>query len=583
MGRPGWSLRHAQIVPDTRVRRLPSFPRPLSLTSTTTQRETLPRDRDNIKQPCGSSNAFQTTNTMGFFFNNSTPAHETQRVSLITTIGSKLVENLKWMQASIAAITGFADAAPYDLDTAGNDVSHPCLSSDEKSFHATLEPMQVVAHTSNNTATPRVAESTRRRSAAEADDNHVSSAQWDLFVKLENKRKAAQRAAVYKERADWARKRAPELIVEARQRVQLQRFMKKKMGIKVRDFAYESTLPPVPFYLPPVPTGRQPLKRELYEPEEEVKNDSIIEQSIARVKRRRIAERAGLTSMPVGRARTGPVEHSQAAFPSEASSSTPMDVDEAPVASGSQSVQWSRIPSPATAPRRIAPLPHRASGAVHTPHSQSRRRGHLAAESQEASQEDDSLPTPGITPSGSLEFPVAHAHGVTLHSVAGPSRLLRKPTENANIPSHSQMLPALATPSQNLRVLPRRPLQRSYSRITIPSKTNRPPTRCPLQAAKSFVLQRGSPRRLATNSAPNLAGPPPAPRYGLRDRSPKSPVRARLTARATTSSSSSRQIGGKPRSSLSRSATAPKKAKAVPKPNKHQPTRRSARKAAQRA
>ncbi|KAJ3526482.1 hypothetical protein NM688_g8258 [Phlebia brevispora] len=138
-----------------------------------------------------------------------------QRRTIATSFGALLVEKLKWIPESIAAMTGLVSAGAQSSQDGFGNVSCQRLFSGTNGSEIAFPLRQTGAEVSN----------TSEPSSAEVREQHK-----------------ANMLATY--------------------------------GIKVRDYAYESTLPPVPAYHPPPrPKGPRPLKRTRQQYEEESGDD----------------------------------------------------------------------------------------------------------------------------------------------------------------------------------------------------------------------------------------------------------------------------------------------------------------------
>ncbi|KAF7792872.1 hypothetical protein EIP86_003973 [Pleurotus ostreatoroseus] len=188
-------------------------------------------------------------------------------------------------------------------------------------------------------------------------------------------------------------------------------------GIKVRDYAYESTLPPVRSYRPPRPKGPQPLrrKRKIYEvassDEEDDSNPIVVLPSVLDDYRSRAREDDVWPSKrprPLERTPTEPIEESQSQPPMGYS-----DVSQITEADAALNIpmRWMGRKRQASLPLASPRLPICPVNAIGTPTS------YPGTSSEETSQDSEPwIDTPPISPFTSpVELPTSATLASTSH------------------------------------------------------------------------------------------------------------------------------------------------------------------------
>ena len=335
-------------------------------------------------------------------------------------------------------------------------------------------------------------------------------------------------------------------------------------GVKVRDFAYESTLPPVPSYKPPINAGPRRLKRKRADEEEE-EDSEFVRAILAKYTMRRTPDEEVLARSvkrfkPLERAMTEPIEESQ--------SQPAMGMtDIAQIDAGlpeSQLIDYFCANLPKTPTQSTVALPRSPFDPIQHPRIHFSTPTHHSIDTtshpSHPRRGDEWVATPTETPASSFQHPTPSTSAA--HVPLMPSTPRRPLTRT--VPFTPTFAP-IASP---------RPLRRSFSshvllRSTGPTPLSRSPSFRQMPIAKSRGCGNVTPRRLSNGSLTATNEPEiPPPRYFLRQRTrpaspPKLGARGRTSSRNITSTSPR-----KPRSSYSKNTTkAAGKTKSAPKPN----------------
>lgn len=349
-------------------------------------------------------------------------------------------------------------------------------------------------------------------------------------------------------------------------------------GIKVRDFAYESKLPPVPSYKRPIIAGPRRLKRTRaeYEAGDCEEDDEQLLQALARYSlhpKFRAELRPSKRVRVLERVNTEPVEESQGQ-PSTGFSNISEITDTYTEPSNSQPRTYGCASPPVTPRPTPVSLPRSPFDPIQSPRVLRSTSPHPTVDTEMLSHDDEPwVDTPKVSPDDSLDFPFPRGNNLPTPRIQSPAR--------SPFATSVTFTGISFTPSQSQRT--HTPLRRSLSRNVLqlgaPPRLSRSPSLHQLPTAKSRPRANPVPHRLSNGSMQ----PAPQPRYHLRDRSRIARTsssltvsRSRSNSRAASSSSTHRS-DGKPRSSLSKGAANAGKAKVAPKPKSTPALRRSAR------
>ncbi|PSR93779.1 hypothetical protein PHLCEN_2v4674 [Hermanssonia centrifuga] len=283
----------------------------------------------------------------------------------------------------------------------------------------------------------------------------------------------------------------------AEQRERHKTVMASRYGIRVRDFAYESKLPPVPSYRPPVQVGPRTLKRTRrdYEQTSDVEEDygvpftpDLVSSSPRRVKK----------SKPLQRELTEPVVSSQS------QQATGYEFPVQSMRIGCSTPRNGAYLAPSTPPRLAIQVPTSSFSPMvnsmdtfSTPPSQPGL--------DESSQETEPwVDTPLVTPNGSYQFKFTDTSAVPASQLGDVLPEIPK----TSFPQLG-LIPLLSSTSL------RRGLQRSLSRISGTSSPSRSSSFRQIVAPKS--RSRANTRKFPSLS-PSTSRASLMPRYHLRNR-----------------------------------------------------------------
>ncbi|KZT71458.1 hypothetical protein DAEQUDRAFT_763690 [Daedalea quercina L-15889] len=371
-------------------------------------------------------------------------------------------------------------------------------------------------------------------------------------------------------------------------------------GIKTRDFAYESKLPPIRS-VPHIPVQRvrpraSPLKRKRQEDDEPA--DDYEGQTFSFD-----AEKGGTTIGLRPRKKPRQVERT----PTE-----PADIEEPPPAVSPQPMRtygYANMPSFVRRPRRTlrpasqARTPPRAtpsptSAPVAGPSQAVGDVSPSQGESQGTSQDTDGwVPTPLMTPQGSLHERVDVSSAIPASQLDTPSGL--PPPEDVTYSqlgftpdrSPSQVPRRCSPPPSPIRALAFTPTSGTPSGSS-PSPPSPPPARRRRAPAPASANTRGSLRKTRQHDVSEPTTSVRTSRYNLRERTRIAPVRATaaIKSRVVRAMSSRQDAVGKcpsPGKKGKAAQSSPPKRGAMPSPSKRaaksSPPKRTTRKTAKQA